>query len=162
MIIKQLCVDCSAGGEKLDDKNKRNDKKNGDQIKKIIVVIIITLVLTTFINRVITRYNRGSETEISYDTFVQMLEDKEVESVTIQDGTYTVVPKEQANPLSKTTYTVTAITDYKIVDRLNESGAEFQAQSSDGSDLFISFLATWVLPFILLYGFFYLMMRNQM
>ena len=118
------------------------------------------MVLTTFINRVITRYNRGSETEISYDTFVQMLEDKEVESVTIQDGTYTVVPKEQANPLSKTTYTVTAITDYKIVDRLNESGAEFQAQSSDGSDLFISFLATWVLPFILLYGFFYLMMRN--
>ena len=144
----------------MDDKNKRNDKKNGDQIKKIIVVIIITLVLTTFINRVITRYNRGSETEISYDTFVQMLEDKEVESVTIQDGTYTVVPKEQANPLSKTTYTVTAITDYKIVDRLNESGAEFQAQSSDGSDLFISFLATWVLPFVLLYGFFYLMMRN--
>ena len=48
----------------MDDKNKRNDKKNGDQIKKIIVVIIITLVLTTFINRVITRYNRGSETEI--------------------------------------------------------------------------------------------------
>jgi cell division protease FtsH len=144
----------------VDDKNKRNDKKNKAQIKMIIFVVILTLILTTFVNRCINRYNKGSETEISYDTFVQMLEDKTVKSVTLQDGKYTVVPKKQENPLSKTTYTVTPISDYKLVDRLTDSGAKYSAKSSDGSEAIGNFIVTWVLPFVLLYGFFYLMMRN--
>jgi cell division protease FtsH len=144
----------------VDDKNKRNDKKNKAQIKMIIFVVILTLILTTFVNRCINRYNKGSETEISYDTFVQMLEDKKVKSVTLQDGKYTVVPKKQENPLSKTTYTVTPISDYKLVDRLTDSGAKYSAKSSDGSEAIGNFIVTWVLPFVLLYGFFYLMMRN--
>jgi cell division protease FtsH len=148
------------GGEELDDKKKQNDKKNKEQLKTVIFVIIITLILTTFVNRCITRYNKGSETEISYDKFVQMLEDKSVKSVTIQDGKYVVVPKKQENPLSKTTYTVTPISDYQLVERLNNSGAKYSAKTSDGTDAIWNFVATWVLPFVLLYGFFYLMMRN--
>jgi cell division protease FtsH len=89
-----------------------------------------------------------------------MLEDKSVKSVTIQDGKYVVVPKKQENPLSKTTYTVTPISDYQLVERLNNSGAKYSAKTSDGTDAIWNFVATWVLPFVLLYGFFYLMMRN--
>lgn len=144
----------------LNDNKKRNDKKNSPQIKMIIFVVVITLILTAFVNRCITRFNKGTETEISYDKFVTMLDKKEIKSVTIEDDKYVVVPKEQENPLVKTTYTVTKVTDWKIVDRLDESGAKFKAKATDSSTAFTNILITWVLPFILLYGFFYLMMRN--
>ena len=111
----------------MNDNKKRNDKKNSDQIRMIIFVVVITLILTAFVNRCITRFNKGTETEISYDRFVTMLEDKEIKSVTIEDDRYVVVPKNQENPLVKTTYTVTKVTDWKIVDRLKDSGAAARA-----------------------------------
>lgn len=144
----------------MNDKKKPNDKKNNEHLKTVIIAVVITLILTTFVNRCITRYSQGSETELSYDKFVQMLEKKEVKTVKIQEGKYVVTPKEQKNPLSKTTYIVTPITDYQLVDRLRDSEAKFYKEPSDGSDAFINILVTWVIPFILLYGFFYLMMRN--
>ncbi len=144
----------------MNDNKKRNDKKNSDQIRMIIFVVVITLILTAFVNRCITRFNKGTETEISYDRFVTMLEEKEIKSVTIEDDRYVVVPKNQENPLVKTTYTVIKVTDWKIVDRLKDSGAKFEAKATDGSAALTNILITWVLPFILLYGFFYLMMRN--
>ena len=144
----------------MNDNKKRNDKKNSDQIRMIIFVVVITLILTAFVNRCITRFNKGTETEISYDRFVMMLEEKEIKSVTIEDDRYVVVPKNQENPLVKTTYTVIKVTDWKIVDRLKDSGAKFEAKATDGSAALTNILITWVLPFILLYGFFYLMMRN--
>lgn len=144
----------------MDNKKKQDDKRNKNQMRMILIIILITLVLTAFINRCITRYSAGTQKQITYDKFVEMLDNKEVKKVVIQDGKYTITPKNQENPLMKTTYTVTAISDYKLVDRLNSSGAKFEAKTSSGSDAVINILATWVLPFVLLYGFFYLMMRN--
>ncbi len=144
----------------MDDKNKQDDNKNKGQVKLVLIVVLIALVLTVFANRCIARYSKGSETELSYDRFIQMLEKKEVKSVVVEDGVYRVVPKKQENPLSKTTYKVTGISDYQIVDRLNQSGATFKANASKGTDMILNLLITGVLPFILFYGFFYFMMKN--
>ena len=145
----------------MDNKNKRDDKKKKEQFKRGLIVLTIALVLTAFVNQCISRFSKGTEKQISYDQFVTMLEEKEVKSVKIEDAQYIVVPKNQENPLVKTTYTVTKITDWQIVDRLKASGAKFEAEPSDGSELMINFLLTWVLPFVLLFGFFQLMMRGR-
>ena len=147
----------------MDNKNNKDKKDKFDfkKIKPILIVIVVALIVTAFVNACINRFSNGTETEISYDEFVKMLDDKEVESVTEKDSEYLVVPIDQDNPLSKTTYTVIPVSsDYEIAQRVIDSGATYSHEAEDGSAVLVNIILTWILPFVLIYGFFYLMMRN--
>ncbi len=145
----------------MDNKDKKN-KTDFNKLKPIIIVIVIALIFTAAVNLGLNRFSKGTQTEITYDQFLTMLEKKEIDEVVLENGRYyTITPKEQNNPLSKTTYRVVQVSgDYELVNRLHESETKFSAKTDSASDMLISVLLTWILPFVLIYGFFFLMMRN--
>ncbi len=144
----------------MDNKDKKN-KPDMKKIKPIVVVLIIALIFTAFVNMLMSRYSKGTQTEITYDKFVTMMENHEIESVVSENGRFIVTPKKQENPISKTTYRVIPFaSDYNVVERLVKSGAKFNVKPEDASAMITSVILSWVLPFVLIYGFFFLMMRN--
>ena len=108
--------------------NNKNDKDNKKKNAKILVIfLIISILVTFFFNQIITKWKNGTETTISYDKFVTMLDKDQVKSVKVTDSQLKVTPKKEGNPFYKTTYTVDRISgDYQLVDRLIKSDIAFE------------------------------------
>ena len=144
----------------MENKNQNKDPNRKKRIQSAIIMVVICLGLTLLFSQVVNRYKNGEQKEIGYDEFLKMLDKKQVKEVTITDNKILIEPVEQTNPLMKTVYYTVLLSDYKLVDRLQESGVKYGKEDSSGSSLLISILAGYVLPFALIYGMGYFIMRN--
>lgn len=137
--------------------NNPNKKKN---LRSWIVMLVICLGLTMLFTNVMNRYRDGQQEEISYSKFVQMLEQGKVEKVTLSEDRLLIEPKTQKNPLMKTVYYTTQMDDEQLVERLLKSNVEFGREGTSTSSVFTQFLISWVLPFALIYGLMFFLMRG--
>ena len=140
--------------------NKKRDPNKNRNIRSALIMVAICLVITLLFSSLLTRYRNGNQQEISYSEFLTMVEKDEVKEVTVGDSKITIVPKKQKNPVMKTTYYTRPISDYKLVDRLKESGVKFTKEDTSSSSTILSILLSYVLPFVLIYGAMFLIMRN--
>ena len=133
-------------------------------ISFIIMAVIFTSVLNIFMSAMTTR----QATEITYTEFLQMLENKQVETVEIQSDRLVITQKPQENEEEESFYGLRGkqyytgiINDPELTDRIIASGATQYREVQNNSPI-ISFLATWVLPFLLIYGISGLILRSVM
>lgn len=84
-------------------------------------------------------------TEVSYDTFIEMTDNKEIDQVSISSNTITFTDE------SGKLYETNAIQDDGLVERLYNSGATFSAEieSSTGSML-LYVIVSYILPIVLM------------
>ena len=133
-------------------------------ISFIIMAVIFTSVLNIFMSAMTTR----QATEITYTEFLQMLENKQVETVEIQSDRLVITQKPQENEEEESFYGLRGkqyytgiINDPELTDRIIASGATQYREVQNNSPI-ISFLATWVLPFLLIYAISGLILRSVM
>ena len=133
-------------------------------ISFISMAVIFTSVLNIFMSAMTTR----QATEITYTEFLQMLENKQVETVEIQSDRLVITQKPQENEEEESFYGLRGkqyytgiINDPELTDRIIASGATQYREVQNNSPI-ISFLATWVLPFLLIYGISGLILRSVM
>ena len=144
----------------MDDKNKKNDPNKQKNIRTAVVMVVICLGITFLFSNLLNRYRNGNQEEITYSEFLTMLDKKEVKEVTIDETKLIIEPTEQSNPMMKTTYYTVAITDYKLVDRLADADVKFSKKDNSSSATIASVLLSYVLPFVLIYGAMFFIMRN--
>ena len=143
------------------DKNKKMDPKKR---RSLLVILIISLGFTLMLNGVMSKIKEGNQEKIEYSEFVSMLESGELESVEIQSDRLILTPKNQKNPVMKTTYYAIRTNDSDMVNRLQNAVDEkkldtYGAPEESGSSVVLAFLASYILPFVIIYGAFYLFMR---
>lgn len=81
--------------------------------------------------------------ETTYSDFLDSIENKEVKEVELEDSViYYTVEKDGEIVICKTG----RIADINLVDRLNESGAEFAQEIPTQQSPLISFLVSWLMP----------------
>ena len=104
---------------------------------------------------------QGTQKEITYDTFLDMVEDGKVKSVEFSNNTIQITPKnEKDNPLySISMYYTGYVNDEELVETLKEAGVEFKSTIDDGSGSIIEFLMWNVVPFIFIFGITWLLFR---
>nr|WP_288451686.1 ATP-dependent zinc metalloprotease FtsH [uncultured Anaerostipes sp.] len=126
------------------------------------IFLVISILGTFFFNQVLSKWQNGTETTITYDKFIEMLDDNEVKSVEVTDNQLKVTPKNSENPIQKTTYIVERISgDYQLVERLsNSKNVEFYQEPDDPMSTFWTILLN-LIPTILIFGFLVLMMRRS-
>lgn len=139
---------------------KNNDSNKKKNIRSALILLVICLGITILFTTVMNRYKNGQQKEISYNEFLQMLQTDEVKEVTLTDNKIMIEPKNQKNPLMKTMYYTVAISDYKLVDRLQTAGVSFKKKDSSGSSMLLSVFAGYILPFILIYAMAMFVMRG--
>ena len=144
----------------MDNNDKKRDPNKNRNIRSALIMVAICLVITLLFSSLLTRYRNVNQQEISYSEFLNMVEKDEVKEVTVGDSKITIVPKKQTNPVMKTTYYTRPISDYKLVDRLRDSGVKFSREDTSSSSTILSILLSYVLPFVLIYGAMFLIMRN--
>ena len=102
-----------------------------------------------------------TQKEISYNEFIQMLEDNKVESVTISTDRVNIKPKEEektnkllylyGSPSAVTYYTGKIEDDDTLTQRLLKYDVPVKGEVADSSSVIISFLLTYVVPILLMW-----------
>ena len=103
------------------------------------IVILVLLLLNLVVMPLLLQ---GQVQEVDYGTFLQMLEDKQLTTVQLEEETIYFVDAE-----SKTYRTNVIPQDYAIVNRLVEAGVTFD-RVYDQPSLLEYILRYWVLPFL--------------
>ncbi|MDE5966776.1 MAG: ATP-dependent zinc metalloprotease FtsH [Lachnospiraceae bacterium] len=135
--------------------SNNNGSRPGGSPRNVLMVMLVSAVLLLIFKNVYDSYTGGTEKEIPYSQFIEMLENKEVESVEITGTKINIKPKEQTNPVSEVTYVAVRVTDYELVKRLEQADVEFTGISTEGSMFTeilyyaISLLLFWGLLFVL-------------
>ena len=152
------------------NRNNSNDNRNpgGPKNRKpgwgaLIFVGIISLIL------VITMYNLGQDTEmqkITYDEFLEMVDQGEVEKVVLESDRILIMPKNQKEVSSdnvlelfsgKVEYYTGLVNDNTLPERLEKAGVSFEQEIEDSTGVFMmSLFLNLILPvgLFLLLGYF--------
>lgn len=157
--------------------NGGNGGNNGNDPKKqsiilFVIAALITLLCVSYFMKIVS----GSEKEISYNEFVQMVESDQIESVQVGTDQITIYPKEQvteltgANPYvtllygaqkNNVYYTGKIEEDDTLTKRLLEHNVEVKGEVSDGSSLLLSILLTYIVPVLLMWFLLSMLFRRM-
>lgn len=132
----------------------RNGKDNGPRIAPMLVAVLVVLLIISYFTKALTN---ATTKEISYNEFISMLENGEVESVKLNSDKISVIPKtsESDNPYTaqvKITYVTGYVeTNEQLANRLIDAGIEFSSDIPDNSSWLISIILTYILPLALFF-----------
>lgn len=134
--------------------NGGNGGNDPQKRQNFLFVLLASLALVLMISWFMRTMNSTSNQEIPYNSFIEMLDNGEIESVVIYDNQLTITPKksEQDNylPGQRVYYTGAAEDADRLTERLSEAGVEFSKEIPDNSGWFWSLVLTYGLPILVL------------
>ena len=136
-----------------------DNNKNPKNRQSILMFLIIAMVAILFWNYIGSMGN--SSNTITYDEFVQMLDDGKVEKVEINSNSLKITAKDKDALGRQQTYTTGIVPDYQLQERLEKAGIEYSAPIEDMKEVILSAVINIVLPILLLWGAFALIMRRM-
>ena len=139
------------------NRNDGNGKKSGPSAT--LIILIISIVLTLVFWQQYNAYKTSGEEEVSYDKFIDMIEDKEVSKVEIYNDKIYFTPKEQSDITKNVTYFVVRTDDYGLVDRLAKADVKF-SEIDEGGNALIRTILSYVIMIAVFYIFMMLIMRS--
>ena len=150
----------------MDEKNRNNrpmsDKnpKRKQTIILLLVAAVVTILGTTFMSMIM---QNATTKEITYDEFLKMIDDDEIESVEFDSsGKIVISPKGNEKSYIKFTYWTTQLNDPDIIAKLEKSdNIKFKGKMDDSSSGMLLILLEYVVPFVLIYVFFMYIMRRM-
>ena len=107
------------------------------------IAIVIFLLLNMF---VFPRVMQHNVKEVGYDTFISMMENKEIGSVEVESSQITFTNKDETEY-----YKTGVLDDPDLVNRLYESGAKFQSEIVSTVSPITYFLVSYILPILLIF-----------
>lgn len=137
--------------------NGGNGVNGGDNQKPTRPNPFVFIIVATFTLLAISYFLRltsGQTTEeITYNEFVEMIDNGTIEKVTITGDRLLIEPIKKGNPyaVTKVYYTGIAEDISDITNRLLRKDITVQSEVEDGSSIIMSILLTYVLPIILMW-----------
>ena len=117
------------------------------------IAIVIFLLLNMF---VFPRVMQHNVKEVGYDTFISMMENKEIGSVEVESSQSTFTNKDETEY-----YKTGVLDDPDLVNRLYESGAKFQSEIVSTVSPITYFLVSYILPILLIFLVFRLFTKKM-
>ena len=145
-----------------------NGNGNGRDPKKqnLLILLIAALLSLLCISYFMKAFTGATDTEISYNQFISMIEEGQVEKVKIESNQITIYPKsKQTVSLFYMQPTITYHTgkiedDDTLTQRLLDANVEVSGSVPDGSGIILSILS-YILPILLMWGLLSLLLRKM-
>ena len=114
--------------------------------KKVVYFWIGALLILLVVNYIVLPYMMQRQiSEVSYNTFIQMMEDKEIGKVNVQSNQIVFTDKNEEHY-----YKTGPMQDPELVDRLYESGAEFSSEIIEQASPVMNLIFGWVVPIVIM------------
>jgi len=157
-------LDNNQGGRRPDKGDPRRNqdpnrnKKNHQSILAFLICLLITLVCFSLFTNML----QDNSSEITYDKFIDMVNNDEVKSVTLQSDTLTIVPKKQVSPYQEISYYTNLTEDETaLTKRLEGTGIIFKSEPPDAFGEFMAMMLSVLLPSVLLFVLLMFFMRRM-
>ena len=150
----------------MDNNNSQQPQQNGNNNKfpkgQFIVMLIAALVTLGVAGMMKSYMGSRSQKEVTYDQFIEEVEDGQVESILRRSSRIEIRYKESSekfNPAFQY-YTIPLSGDYMLAERLLEHEVEIKQEQQETGDLFWSIISM-IFPFVLLVVFMNFMMKRM-
>ena len=154
-----------------DPKNKKpqdNKPQNGDdgrQGRRIIFLMVAALIATLLINSLYTTIANAYLSEITYNEFQTYLDKDEIAELEFQSDRMVILTRDEAKKPSsqqRLYYTgyIPNVSNDELKDRLDAQGVEYNTEIVEQASPIVTFVVTWLLPVIIMYALFSLLMRS--
>ena len=157
-------LDNNQGGRRPDKGDPRRDqdpnrnKKNHQSILAFLICLLVTLVCFSLFTNML----QDNSSEITYDKCIDMVNNDEVKSVTLQSDNLTIVPKKQVNPYQEISYYTNLTEDETaLTKRLEGTGIIFKSEPPDAFGEFMAMMLSVLLPSVLLFVLLMFFMRRM-
>ncbi|MCI6997494.1 MAG: ATP-dependent zinc metalloprotease FtsH [Eubacterium sp.] len=142
------------GGPEHNGSNGPGGPRNKSSILILLVCILATLLIWTLFSNVM---EGSTSREITYDKFIEMLDEGEIRSVELQDGVLTIVPRDQKVEGIEFTYSTTSMEDRTALTARLTAAEEktgqkitFNEIKPDATGSVIYTIISLLVPFLLL------------
>ena len=134
-----------------------NQKKN--KIISVVVTLIVALIFTSLMSYM---FDSATKKEITYNQFIDLLDQGQVEKVTFDANKIYIVPKTDGTPLIRTTFWTTKLDDPDLITDLKDkyAGVSFKAEASSASSSILYMLLEWVLSLVFFWAMLMFIMRK--
>lgn len=134
--------------------------------RTLLSFIIMAVLVTSVLNLFMSAASNRKVTEITYTEFLEMLDHRTVDTVEVQADRLIITEKKENTDETVVNFYDTGnryftgrVNDPALTDRMIEAGVTQYAPVENNSPI-LGFLASWVLPFILIYIVSSLIMRS--
>ena len=142
---------------------------NGDdsrRARRIVMLMIAALVATLLINMLYTTISNAYLSEIPYNEFKAYLDKDEVAELEFQSDRIVILTRDEAKkPASQQKMYYTGIIpnydNAELIDQLDKQGVVYNTEIVEQASPIVSFIVTWLLPIIIMYALFSLLMRGM-
>ena len=139
----------------MDDRERkpdnRNNKKRNYQLYVILAIVAaVTVALITGLDSLV---KKSTTKKVTYDEFVEAVEEGKVDSVKISSARVTFTLTDDL----RMTYYTPYLPDSNLLPMLNEAGVEYTATEDSSGSAILEFILMYILPFALIWilmGFF--------
>ena len=157
------------GGNGNNNGNGGNDQKGPQKRQSFMLLLVAALITLLSMSFLMNSVSNSSSKEITYDEFLQMVEDGKVDSVLIKSDKLEITPKQDKaqektessrNPFAlyggydsqpEVKYYTGLVNDDSLPAFLNEYGVTYSKEIPDNSSWILSILLTYVLPIVILW-----------
>ena len=155
-----------------DPKNKKpqdNKPQNGDdgrQGRRIVFLMVAALIATLLINSLYTTIANAYMSEITYNEFQTYLDKDEIAELEFQSDRMVILTRDEAKKPSaqqRLYYTgyIPNVSNDELKARLDAQGVEYNTEIVEQASPIVTFVVTWLLPVIIMYALFSLLMRSM-
>ena len=147
--------------------NGNNNNENDIKGRRILFLVLAALIATLLINTLYTSISKSYLTEVRYDEFLTMLDNGEISELEFQSDDRVVYAKKSdtdSSGAAKKLYYTGLIPNQDttaLTDKLDEKGVKYNRELPQETSPIVSFVVTWLLPVIIMYGLFSLLMRSM-
>ena len=155
-----------------DPKNKKpqdNKPQNGDdgrQGRRIVFLMVAALIATLLINSLYATIANAYLSEITYNEFQTYLDKDEIAELEFQSDRMVILTRDEAKKPSaqqRLYYTgyIPNVSNDELKARLDAQGVEYNTEIVEQASPIVTFVVTWLLPVIIMYALFSLLMRSM-
>ena len=144
------------------EENKNNlngpQKKNNSNNKKYLIIYVIVAFM--FIYSFNYAKNMLTTQEISYNKFMQLVENGEISEVRTEGDSLVITPKEGSSESGKMLYTG-EVNDPSLVETLQNNGVEYYGNITEQQSMIMELLVYYIVPILLMFFLFKFLFRKM-
>lgn len=169
----------------MDDNKKMPQRPSGKTPMKnpLVFFLLISIIATIILNTAISALTGPTQTEITYDEFLSMIDEGKVNEVEISGEQFTIYGQpeksdydmqnsslffmfnrpsseslEQREKSSRPVYYTGYLNDSRLLEKLDEKGIKY-SNPVEYSNPILDFILTWILPLVFMYIIFMVFMK---